>query len=96
MTVISNGSGIPPHASTTAAQFYNYTNGFGNAATTAGAPTAMFTHTVMAAGPSGCGFGLGALQPTAIAATGAGGSTAFNNPFAVCNEFYYQQFKYLK
>ncbi|XP_054082553.1 probable inactive serine/threonine-protein kinase scy2 isoform X3 [Zeugodacus cucurbitae] len=82
MTVITNGNGMPSHAPTAAAQFYNYTNGFGNAATTAGTATAMFPHTVMAAGPSGCGFGLGALQPTAIAATGAGGGAAFNNPFA--------------
>uniref|UniRef100_A0A034VXR6 Arf-GAP domain and FG repeat-containing protein 1 n=2 Tax=Bactrocera dorsalis TaxID=27457 RepID=A0A034VXR6_BACDO len=81
MTVISNGNGIPPHAPSAAAQFYYNTNGFGNAATSAGTATAMFPHTVIAAGPSGCGFGLGALQPTAIAATGAGGGAAFNNPF---------------
>uniref|UniRef100_A0A0K8UA75 Arf-GAP domain and FG repeat-containing protein 1 n=1 Tax=Bactrocera latifrons TaxID=174628 RepID=A0A0K8UA75_BACLA len=81
MTVISNGNGIPSHPPSAAAQFYYNTNGFGNAATSAGTATAMFPHTVIAAGPSGCGFGLGALQPTAIAATGAGGGAAFNNPF---------------
>ncbi|XP_069962446.1 uncharacterized protein drongo isoform X3 [Bactrocera oleae] len=81
MTVISNGNGIPSHAPA-AAHFYNYSNGFSNAATSAGTTSAMFPLTVMGAGPSGCGFGLGALQPTAIAATGAGGGAAFNNPFA--------------
>lgn len=90
MTVISNGNGIPSHAPA-AAHFYNYSNGFSNAATSAGTTSAMFPLTVMGAGPSGCGFGLGALQPTAIAATGAGGGAAFNNPFAVCHEFYHQQ-----
>ncbi|CAD6998945.1 unnamed protein product [Ceratitis capitata] len=85
MTVISNGNGQPSQQATNAAQqFYNnYSNGFGNAATTTTTNTApaMFPHTAMSAGPSGCGFGLGALQPTVITATGAGGGTAFNNPF---------------
>ncbi|XP_054744870.1 uncharacterized protein LOC129249210 isoform X2 [Anastrepha obliqua] len=76
MTVISNGNGISSQQPTTATQFYNYSNGYVNATTTAG------TATVMATGPSGCGFSLGALQPTAIAATGAGGGGAFSNPFA--------------
>ncbi|XP_067623098.1 uncharacterized protein DDB_G0283357 isoform X2 [Eurosta solidaginis] len=82
MTVISNSNGNGNHSngitSQQATQYYNYSNGIGNATRTAGT----FPHTVMATGPSGCGFALGTLQSTAISATGAGGGGAFNNPFS--------------